>query len=123
MTLQHRVLANSLPCGGPFLLANVLDLLGCHKFTGNTGTPRALNYLEAKNALIQESPAPTSATTIGVSLFAPLLASPATINRWLTAVVAGDYLMGHMPWSAPLQEVMTDLAYRHLILHHYRARM
>lgn len=116
MTLQHRVLANSLPCGGPFLLASALDLLGCHKFTGNAGTPRALNYLEAKNALAQESPTPASAATIGVSLFAPLSASPATINRWLAAVAPGDYLMGHMPWSAPLQEVMTDLAVRHVII-------
>ncbi|MCB0062125.1 MAG: hypothetical protein KDE19_08425 [Caldilineaceae bacterium] len=48
MILQHRVLANSLPCGGPFLLASALDLLGFHKFMGDASTPRSLNYRDAK---------------------------------------------------------------------------
>ncbi|MCB0062126.1 MAG: hypothetical protein KDE19_08430 [Caldilineaceae bacterium] len=58
--------------------------------------------------------APEPAATIGVSLFVLLSASTATVNRWLATVVAGDYLMGHMPWSVPLQEIMTDLVYRHV---------
>lgn len=34
MTVQYRVLANSLPRGGPFLLASALALLGYRRFAG-----------------------------------------------------------------------------------------
>jgi hypothetical protein len=124
MTVHYRVLANSLPRGGPFLLASALDLLGYRRFAGTADTPRALNYQDAKNALAKEPPAadPSTAlkasnsTTIGVSPFSPLNASPTIVQRWLTQVAVGEYIMGHMPWSAPLQDIMTDLNYRHIVI-------
>jgi hypothetical protein len=131
MTVQSRVLANSLPRGGPFLLATALDLLGYRRFAGTADTPRALNYQDAKNALAKEPPVAdpsteftlrneglraSNSTTIGVSPFAPLSASPATVRRWLTQVTIGEYIMGHMPWSAPLQDILTDLNYRHVVI-------
>jgi hypothetical protein len=116
MTLPYRLLANSLPRCGPFLLASALDLVGYCKFVGNDHTPRALNYQEAKNALQKVAPAANLAETIGVSLFAPLFAPPTLVHQWLTAVTAGEYMMGHMPYSAPLQSVMASLDYRHLVI-------
>ncbi len=116
MTVQFRVLANSLPRGGPFLLASALDLLGYRRFAGTADTPRALNYQDAKNALAKESPVAGISVTIGVSPFSPLDASPAIVQRWLTQVSTGEYMMGHMPWSAPLQDLLTDLNYRHVVI-------
>lgn len=116
MTLPCRVLANSLPRGGPFLLASALDLLGYRRFSGAANTPRALNYLEAKKALQQGVPAADTPDAIGVSLFAPLEASPATVQRWLTTVANGEYIMGHMPYSPRLQSVMADLQYRQVVI-------
>jgi hypothetical protein len=124
MTARYRVLANSLPRGGPFLLASALDLVGYRRFAGNADTPRALNYQDAKNALAKESPVADPSTTprasnsvtIGVSPFSPLDAPRAIVQRWLTQVSIGEYMMGHMPWSAPLQDALTDLNYRHIVI-------
>jgi len=116
----YRVVANSLPRGGPFLLASALDLLGYRKFAGNGDTPRALNYQEAKKALAKVSslahPHVDLSDSIGVSLFAPLAASPTTVRQWLTAVTVGEYMMGHMPWSAPLATLMVALDYRQVVI-------
>lgn len=116
MIQPYRVLANSLPRGGPFLLASTLDLIGYCQFSSNDDTPSALNYQAAKKALHKVAPAANHPEAIGVSSFAPLYAVPTTIQRWLTAVAVGEYMMGHMPWSAPLQAVMASLHYRHLVI-------
>jgi hypothetical protein len=90
-------------------------MLGGRKFAGSTSVPSALNYQEAKRLLQNVQPA-SAAGMIGVSLFAPIYASAATVQSWLSTVPAGEYIMGHMPWSAPLQSLLSDLRYRHVVI-------
>lgn len=115
MSQRYRVLANSLPRGGPFLLASALEGLNYEKYTGRAGMPAAFNFRETKKALTNRQIASEDAT-IGVSLFAPWYIDSLTMHQWLAGVDEGEYMMGHVPWSPEVTSQLADLGYRHLII-------
>jgi len=115
MTIQHRVLANSLPCGGPFLLASILDALGRERYTGREALPAAFNFKDTKNAL-QKRQIPPEDATIGVSPFVPWHVDAVTLHEWLSGVDQGQYMIGHLPWSSEVTLPFSDLDYRHLVI-------
>lgn len=111
-----KVLANSLPRGGPFLLAGALETLGFARYPGGAaGVPRSLNFEEVKNAL-RDAPAEAGAPTVDVSPFAPWPVPPTTLRRWLDAVAPGQYLMAHLGGSAALPPLLAEAGYRHVTI-------
>lgn len=112
----HKILANSLPRGGPFLLAGVLELLGYAKYAGDSaGVPRALNFEEVKNAL-KTMPTAADAYAIDVSLFAPWAVPQSVLRGWLDSVAPGCYLMAHLAWTSELPPLLADAGYRYLTI-------
>lgn len=86
------VLANSLPRGGPFLLATALEALGLSRFEALDPGPAAFNFKEARRCLA-DGPAPEG-KGVAISPFAPCVAPAATMRRWLSRVPRGCYIMG-----------------------------
>ena len=71
LSLQNRVLPNSLPKGGSSVLTETVEMLGYKKYTQDQGTPKAFNYNEAKKALNNERELKDIEKKIAISPFAP----------------------------------------------------
>lgn len=111
------VLANSLPRGGPFLLASALQLLGYRKYAGaeQQQTPAAFNYLEAQKALGGRQ-TQAGDNMVGVSPFAPCYLEQELVHDWLGKLANDEYIPAHIPWSPALPAALESLDCRHIII-------
>lgn len=113
---QNRVLANSLPRGGPHLLFSAISVLGYPKYAGYHDFPKAFNYAEAKRVLAKSTPPSASTERIGISPFAPLYADLVSMQQWLEVVPLGHYIPAHIPWVPVLTPILADLDYRQFVI-------
>ncbi len=111
-----RVLGNSLPRGGSALLVAIIEGAGYGEHQPAGPTPRALNYLEAKQALDGQRGEEGREDKIGVSPFAPWYAGPAIFRNWLDAVAPSRFIFGHLPYSRALDPLLGELGFRHLVI-------
>lgn len=109
------VLANSLPRGGPFLLATALEALGLSRFEGRDAGPTAFNFKEARRCLADEG-AVSEGDGVAISPFAPCVAPAATMKRWLSRVPRGRYIMGHVACGPALMPSVRALGMRHIVI-------
>ncbi len=116
MARIERVLGNSLPRGGSALLVAIIEGAGYGEHQPTGATPRALNYLEAKQALNGLRGGENHEAKIGVSPFAPWYAEPAIFRHWLDAVAPHRFIFGHLPYSRALDPLLGELGFRHLLI-------
>lgn len=122
-----RVLINSLPKSGTHLLAKAIEIFGYQEhFTkgdikndSELETPIFFNYREVKKALQkEESSQKTEAPNkqISVGALTPLYVDKSVFRHWLEVMSEGRYILGHIPQTPVLSEVLADLDYHHVFI-------
>lgn len=120
-----KVFINSLPKSGTHLLLNVMELLGYREhFKDNNYSehpeitpPIFFNYREVKKALakINYNPEDTS-EKISVGALTPLYVPASILRQWLDVITEGKYILGHIPWTPLLSQIIADLTYHHVFI-------
>jgi hypothetical protein len=120
MSYPNRVLVNSLPKSGSFLLSKAVELFGYRDYyeAKQKDTPRFFNYREVRDALAkkQEPSVKPDETSICVGSQTPLYVRPNTFRHWLSAVADGWYIAGHVSYSPALSPILAELNYRHVFI-------
>ncbi|NEQ10558.1 MAG: sulfotransferase domain-containing protein [Moorea sp. SIO4E2] len=116
-----RVLINSAPSGSPHILAKAIEIFGYKGYaTGSDykiDTPKSFNYKETKRALKEGKKVPSeSGDNIGLGGLSPYYVDLSTLQYWLDAVPQGQYILGHIPWTAKLSQTLADLNYHNLCI-------
>lgn len=131
-----RILINSLPKSGTHLLAQAVALFGYREHFAGDGaretvrpTPMFLNYREVKEALAgrdgrevpvaagSSDPAPAEdGAPIAVGALAPVPVPLPAFRHWLAVLPKGCYILGHLPWTAALSPLLSELEYRHVFI-------
>jgi len=118
-----RVLVNSLPKSGTHLLSNTMELLGYVDYFSSEGydpqNPRFFTAREVKRALGAEGQAANEANPGEKFCIGPVAAYPVaveTLQQWLAAVPYQRYVLGHIPWSAGLGELLASQDYYHIFI-------
>ncbi|NEQ11468.1 MAG: sulfotransferase domain-containing protein [Moorea sp. SIO4E2] len=123
-----RVLINSLPKSGTHLLAKAIEIFGYQEhFTNGDNlkddsdleTPIFFNYREVKKALqkeksSQKTEAPNKQISVGA--LTPLYVDKSVFRHWLEVMSEGRYILGHIPQTPVLSEVLADLDYHHVFI-------
>lgn len=119
-----RVLINSLPKSGTHLLTKAIEIFGYKEYATHRsypkrildyfgwGTPRFLNYKEAKKSLKKTG----QEEQIGVGVLTPYRVNLPTLRYWLERIPEGQYIQGHLPYTSVLHPLIENLNYRHLVI-------
>ena len=118
---QKRVLVNSLPKSGTFLLSRAIELFGYKNYAEMEqvqDTPIYFNYYQAKESLRKESIIATTVAdnNISVGSMSPIYVSPEHFRRWLSVVPSNDYIVGHISCSPALELVLAELNFSHVFI-------
>ena len=113
---NYPIIANSLPLGGPFLLMKVLDSFGFRKYDQQPGTPQAFNYKEVKEILALQTAQDLTDNPIPISPFAPCYVNQCLFRQWLGALLPGQYISAHIPYTESFAPLITELNYRHIVI-------
>lgn len=118
-----RVLVNSLPKSGTHLLSNTMELFGYQDYFSSDGyhheNPRFFTAREVKRALGPDGETANVAAEGQKFCIGPVAAYPlavATLRQWLTVVPLQRYVLGHIPWSAGLGELLAETHYHHIFI-------
>ncbi|NES18188.1 MAG: sulfotransferase domain-containing protein [Symploca sp. SIO3E6] len=123
-----RVFINSLPKSGTHLLTKAIEMFGYQEhFTHDENfqddpereTPIFLNYREAKKALQKAKISPKTEDIdqqICVGALTPLYVEKSILRHWLEVMSEGRYILGHIPYTPLLSEVLADLDYHHVFI-------
>jgi len=125
-----RILVNSMPKSGTFLLCRAVDLLGfCDIADSNLfkriltrlgfGLPSSLNHETADRHLVRRiygyfNEDKTSMIQIGAT--SPVPVPLKLVANWFKKVPAGNYIAGHIPWSEDLDKILSGLGYKHILI-------
>lgn len=123
-----RVLVNSLPKSGTHLLAKAIEIFGYQEHFSDRDnvrddseveTPIFLNYRHAKNALqkgksSQKTEDPREQICVGA--LTPFYVDKSIFSHWLKVISRGRYIIGHIPQTPVLSEVLADLDYHHVFI-------
>ncbi len=120
-TKKPRVFVNSMPKSGTHLLTRAAESLGIASYMASRGLFRRLldktplgspPYFTRKSAEAKAghealtSSNQSQKTPIGVH--SPLHVRVDLVRRWLSAVRPGQYIIGHVPYSSTLEDILRE---------------
>lgn len=126
-----RVLINSMPKSGTHLLTSAIEILGYREHFADDkciqkiarslgfGAPIMFAYNPVKRALRNEKLIPCKEyinEKISVAAFTEFYVSTSTFRRWLDSISPRKYIIGHIPWTPVLRQILADLNYHHVFI-------
>lgn len=128
--VSQRLLLNSMPKSGTHLLTQVVNLLGYRDFGAHAslwarlkdraglGTPVVLAHLRVKRNWQRRIAALGNRgdQTIPIDVTMPVQVPVKLAQRWLSAIPAGCYISGHLPWTETTADLMRTNQLRHLVI-------
>ena len=116
----HRILVNSLPKSGTHLLTKAIDILGYQPYFTNqppSDIPRAFGYQEVKNCLAKAGGNKTAKESqIGIGFTGSCAIDADIFSHWIDQAQSGQYMIGHIPWSANLPPILNQLNYKFFMM-------
>ena len=125
-----KILVNSMPKSGTFLLCKAVELVGFHSSAKRNllkkifselgfGLPLSLNrgavykhFLRRIYGYFNED----KTTMIQIGATSPVSVPLKLAADWFKRVPQGSYIAGHLPWSADLDKILSGLGYKHILI-------
>ncbi|OQY43016.1 MAG: hypothetical protein B6242_15545 [Anaerolineaceae bacterium 4572_78] len=128
---HDRIFINSMPKSGTHLLSKSIELLGFHNFSSRKtifqkiiwhlrlGHPKEFGY-EAVNQnwyrYFKSQILSNSHDTIPLDVTSPILVPIDIVSRWLNSVPQKSCILGHVPWSQNMDDLLKKHGYKHIII-------
>ncbi len=130
--ISNRIVCNSIPKSGTFLLSRVLTLLGYQNVADNRPiSQRILNRLSLGNpaCLIHDvvmrhwerkfysytNPS-NNQKLLPIGVTSPELVPEELVRKWLLKVPYGMQMVGHVPYSHSFDVILQEHDYKHLVI-------
>ena len=126
-----KILVNSMPKSGTFLLCKAIDLIGFNNIARRNllqkifsklgvGLPSGFGHATVAKHWLRRIygyfsyECKTSMIPIGV--VSPVNVPAKLMAHWLKTIPIGHYIPGHIPWSLELDKILCQLGYRHILI-------
>lgn len=127
-----RILVNSVPKSGTYLLSKTVNLLGYRNFTLREnllqkviwglglGHPKALGYetisVNWGRRLYEWIGIGRHSVTVPIGADSPLQIPAKLAARWLQTTPPRSFIVGHVPWSPTMDRLLQQHGYKHIVI-------